>query len=428
MRTLVITHSFPPQVSPRAIRWSTVLEHLSANYGAEIDVLTLLQPGTQAEEMMGKIRVARVRPVIDTYGSAHVAKPGSPATGPSSPSLKSFLLPAAKWIYKRTWQKLLWPDYACLWIPSAKKAALAMSAARGYDRLISVSHPFTSHVVGLAVKERYPNLPWLVDIGDPFAFLESPAPNNRALYDRRNYSFERRVLAAADTVSVTTPATLDKYETLFPECKGKGRVIPPVFKRVSLPESAGDRQGPPKLVFVGTLYRTIRSPVPLLELFDRLSVMHPLLGSELHFYGAVNDCADLIAPYMKKLEGRVFVHGLVPLEKARAAMASSTAIVNLGNENAFQLPSKTVECLASGKPLLNIVTSSEDSSLGVFNGHPSLLTVRTDQLPASEGLIDELAGFVRNAKPVPAEWVKKSLAPFEIDAVGRAYWEMLGGR
>jgi hypothetical protein len=428
VKILVITHAYSPQVSPRSIRWSTIIEHLSAKYGAEIDVLTLLQPGSAADENKGGVHIHRVRSRFDTYGSAHVATSGTNAAASSKLSLKAAILPLAKWIYRRTWQKLMWPDYACLWIPAAKKAALDLCARNSYDRMISVSHPFTSHVVGLAVKEKYPKLPWMVDIGDPFALLETPAPNNRALFDRRNHSVERRVLALANSVSVTTPATLEKYETIFPESKGKSRVIPPVYKRVTLPENAGAKTGAPKLVFVGTLYKTIRSPLPLLELFEQLTAKNPSLGCELHFYGGINDCGEVIVPFSEKFKGKLFVHGLVPLEKARAAMASSTAIVNLGNENAFQLPSKTVECLASGKPILNIVTSAEDSSIGVFAGHPALMNIQTRQIPADEHLVDELARFISSAPQVPADWVKTSIAPYEIDAVGRAYWELLEGR
>jgi len=407
VRILLITHGYAPQVNPRSFRWTALAEHWAATHSAEIDVVTLCNSENADFEKRNGVNVYRVGSKVDSRLRAQ-----APVR----------VIPGLRWLYRQTWRKIMWPDYACLWYFGAAKKARELCAKHEYDWMISVSHPFTGHMVGLSVKRKFPQLPWMVDIGDPFAFLDGQPPNNRWLYKKLNFAAEERTLKQASIISVTTPKTQELYERHFRQCSGKIVTIPPLFRPATYAQkNAVTNNVRKKIVYVGTLYSTIRSPQPLLEVFARLVKSQEL---ELHFYGAMNDCVPLFESYQELIGKNLFVHGLVSSEHAQDAIASCDILVNIGNETTYQLPSKTVECLASGKPILNVVSSAMDSSADFFSGYPSLFTL-TNAEAASTNSDARLIEFINKAQPVDPSWTKGRLAPFTLDSVSGSYWNLL---
>ena len=91
---------------------------------------------------------------------------------------------------------------------------------------MSVSPTFTAVAVGKALAARKPrSFRWLIDLGDPFSFADESPPNNFRLYRLLNLRFERSCFAEADSVSVTTPETRERYAALFPESAQKIAVV-----------------------------------------------------------------------------------------------------------------------------------------------------------------------------------------------------------
>lgn len=387
MRLLIVTYLYAPDRSPRAYRWTALAERWAAA-GHEVSVTTA---GAAATEKRNGVIVHRVPGWLRSSATAG----GSPSTARRS------LLKA---VYDRTLKRVLWPDYAFDWYLPALRRARALEA----DALVTVSHPFTPHLVGLALRSRR----WIVDIGDPFSLLEEAPLNNSALYSALNRRAERRVLAGADGVAVTAEGARAAYAKAFPECAGKIAIVPPLL---SLP-----RPGPnplpadgEHLVFVGTLYRALRNPAPLLALFRELRRKRPTVA--LHFFGDVHDCRELLDPAP---EG-IHVHGPVPRATAAAAMRHATALVNIGNATPHQIPSKLVEYVAAARPIINIAVSPADTSTSFLEGHPALCEARD---------ADAVLHFLDEKRSVPADWVDRFLAPYRLDAVAAAYDRLLGIR
>jgi hypothetical protein len=296
-----------------------------------------------------------------------------------------------------------------------------------YDWLISVSYPFTGHLVGLALKRRNPKLRWLVDIGDPFCLAEDPSPNNAALYRRLSLRTDRAVLREADVVSVTTSGTRDAYAGIFPETAAKIYIVPPMLSLPAeiSPGSIRHKSVALRLVYVGTLYRTLRSPVPLIELFERLVTLLSSIHLELHFIGHINDCADLFSRYEHLAGSRIFVHGLVSRERAQEHMDAAHILINLGNRSSTQLPSKVIEYVAMGKPILNLVTTREDSSAGILATYPAALTVCMDSSAIPDVEVQKIANFVAELPAVNANTIRDWLTPYTEQSVSQAYLRLL---
>ena len=424
MKLLIVTYSYSPDLTPRAFRWSAIAAQL-ARRGHQVHVLCsgVSKEGLSVEPD-NVVQVFRVKDWL-LNASARVA-PGSGNTKSAiEANGRSLLRSLIRKTVRAVWRTLYWPDYACGWIIPAIRVARQMCVNNDYDWIISVSHPFSGHVIGMAAKRCSPQSRWFVDISDPYSGGR-PLPNNFAIYSKLNRVVEGRVMTGADAISVTTESTKALYESSFPVSSRKIYVIPPLL---SLPEldqaSPWQVDGTVRLVFVGTLYKKLRSPKFLLACIVSLSRTFPAQRFELHFYGSVNDCGDdfLMVPDM--LNCSVLIHGLVSRQKVALAMIGADVLVNIGNDSETQLASKVIEYMAVGKPILNVVSIARDASISALADYPSTLTVFRSGSEPSFDVIKALGDFVLNPRPVDDLCIDLIRSQFSEDHVARIYASIL---
>lgn len=425
MKILIITYSYTPDLTPRAFRWSAIAAQL-ADLGHDVHVLCAGQPPSETAATNGPVKVHHVKDWF-LNASARVSPNAVPKTamGKTSPSY-SWRSMARKSI-RAIWRSTYWPDYACGWVVPGSLAARALCAEHRFDWVISVSHPFTGHVVGWFAMQRARPAAWLVDIGDPFSLMSEPAPNNPSLYTRLNRFVERRVIGGAQAISVTTDATRRLYEAHFPLSTKKMRVIPPLLSLPAPPLPAvRSPTAPVRLVFVGTLYKSLRSPRYLLQCFTAMVRSRPDKRLELHFYGSVNDCADQLAAYTVSEASGVRVHGLVDRQTVFQAMVDADVLVNIGNESESQLASKVIEYMAMGKPILNFISIARDTSMEALANYPGALTVaRTPDTAPTPETIDALCEFVTHPPPHDPAAAERVRQAYSATQVSRMYAAML---
>ncbi|PKO60735.1 MAG: hypothetical protein CVU24_11780 [Betaproteobacteria bacterium HGW-Betaproteobacteria-18] len=269
-----------------------------------------------------------------------------------------------------------------------------------------MSHPFTGHLVGLLARAHAHGARWFADIGDPFYLMHEPSPNNRLLYGYLNRAVEARVVSGADAISVTTASTQQLYAAHFGLPAKRIEVIPPLLSLPPAPPpTLRTADEPLRLVFVGTLYRRLRSPRFLLAclaaLQDALSEEPVRRRVELHFYGALNDCADELANCAPNLNYALVTHGMVGRSEVQQAMVDADVLVNIGNDSEAQLASKVIEYMAIGRPILNLVSLTCDTSVAALADYPAALTLARDAgLPPPT--VAALRDFVLAPPVVPA--------------------------
>lgn len=440
MRLLVVSYWYTPAVAPRAFRWTALAEHWAAQ-GHHVDVVAAWAPGFEREELRAGVHVHRVGSNVRASARGWLRRrpktEGAPAvdtrTSTARASVGDRPLPArmVRWVYDHTWKKVYWPDDAGPWFFAARKEALRLAARGGYDALVSVSHPFTCHLVGEAVHRRFPELRWLMDVGDPFAFLERTPTNNHALYRSLNYRVERRVFRRADAAAVTTEATRRIYEELFPESAAKVRVVPPLLPDVdeaSAHPPVFPRDDRIRLVFSGNLYRAIREPGFILRIFEALRETRLGDRVQLHFFGSVRDCWSSFEPYREWIDRSIFLHGTVNHDHALRAMQESAVLVNLGNDTLYQLPSKVLEYVALAKPVLNLVTSERDSSAAFFRSYPAALTLVDRGSGPDAAEVERVVQLLLRAEAPEPALLSGWLDEYRLEAVVAGYEELLAGR
>lgn len=371
--------------------------------GHDISVIAGTLPGSPAFERLAGVDVHRVGELGMGALRDRLQRGGFQPGDAEKKQQRSMARRAVKWAHDRVWRNVYWPDSSCLWYPHAVRAGIRLLAGREDAKLVSVSLPFIGQLVGLALHRRYPDMDWLADMGDPFAFADQAPTANPRLYARLNTTAERRVIDGADAVTVTTEALSQRFQKDYPSSVGKVFVVPPVA--ASLP--AGGEPAFPRssdalrLVYAGTLYSKLRSPKSMFELADALSRSLSDRRVELHILGEVRDAGDAIGAggsggFELKL------HGPVPRRAAVATMALADALVNVGNTSAYQLPSKGVEYARIGRPVINIVNSPADPSVALFADYPGAITVPAAEAGAS-GTAERVLRFLGRVPAPPDE-------------------------
>jgi len=438
MRLLILSFSYTPRPNPRAIRWTILAEHF-ARAGHSVDVVTSWQPGLAAKESIRGVHLHRVgNGLLERLrfrlemNRADGMRSRSGEKGRATKA-RHIAANAAMAINRALWRKLWWPDSACVWVWPALTEARALLAIAPIDVVISVSPPFSSALVGyILAGTKNRRFHWLVDLGDPFSFLEQAPANNFGLYRGVNRRLERRIFCRADTVSVTTEATREIYAGLYPGNSEKITAIPPLLPRHNGTTSAPatpvfTNENAVRLVYVGTLYRNLRKPDFLLALFHSLTQARPAAPWKLHFIGDTHECSESFSAFRAPLAGRLFIHAPVDPRRAAQAMLEADILINLGNDTAFQLPSKLVEYAATGKRILSISRSKMDSSAAFLRTYPNALCLRDEGGAPSQQQVSALISFCEENPCIMGESARDAfLRPYQLDAIASAYLRLFG--
>ncbi len=233
----------------------------------------------------------------------------------------------------------------------------------------------------------------------------------------------------ADAASLTTVSAVRAYEQDFGISPQRMCVIPPLYSLPTSPQVAHASTLPPwdtatsalRLVFIGRLYRTIRNPQSLLTMFrDALANSPAERPWQLHFLGDVEECNHEFETVRELIGRSIFLHGEVDRQRADAARLAADILVNIGNSTPHQLPSKLVEYVASGKPVLNVVQHEDDTSRQILDHYPRTLTINPLRNPKTAAT--SCAQFLRQP---PAELTRSDLEqlcrPYTLPAVTDAY-------
>lgn len=432
MRILIITYSYPPALTPRAFRWGAIAEWM-VSQGHHVEVVCAKSSGLAEFQVLGGVSVHRagggMRESLKTWlNRKSVVNGAAPNTLTTTSSRRGALGRGLKYLYSFTLQKIMWPDFAGTWYFPALRKSRGLIEQHRPDVIISVSVPFTGHLVGWSLKKKYP-IRWVVDIGDPFSFMTETPVNNHRIFNKLNYYSEARILEKADAISVTTAQTKNEYCKYFPNIEpGKISVIPPLF--VAPPAAMVMSSFFPddikiRLVFAGTLYSRIRNPTILLEFFEKM--LSDPIGEklELHFFGAFNDCESCFDKYKSLIGTKIFLHGLVAREDALRAMKEAGILVNLGNGTAYQLPSKVVEYVMLAKPVLNISPLELDSSQDLLSNFKSIYSVSETSLISDPDVYAEAKAFIENPPDIDLDAIERFSESHSLDEIAKNYVNLL---
>jgi len=440
MNILIITNAYTPIISARAFRWSAIAE-IWAQQGHHIDVVCCWHTGLPRNDTIKGVNVFRVggrlserlRGKLESSKKhlATVKKDKNKNTNNNAySSLFAILIRMLKRLHDITWKKIYWPDYACIWFFQAFRCANKLCSHSRYDAIISVSIPFTCHLIGLRLEKNLNGVPWLVDVGDPFCFMDTTPVNNHMLYKRLNYRAEKQVFQSAKWITVTNDKTANLYKTIFPESSNKIKVIPPLFDdRIKIRKNGTKLFDKHKinLSYIGNFYKVTREPDDLLLLLRSILNQFPHFKQRLlfHIFGNTGGFEKEFEKY-SDLSENVILHGSVSKDTVLRVINETDFLINIGNKTNYQIPSKIVEYAASGKPIINICSMYDDSSLLFLKDYPLIKNFFINRKYTSE-TIDEISQFINeniNHK-LSTKPLYKFLKPFLSNNIASRYYSFL---
>lgn len=241
-KVLIIAYSFPPAGGPGVQRTTKFVKYLR-NYGWEPVVLTRdannmpLKDETFLKDIPEGVRVIRTKAWDLTCGTGITGLAG-------------------KFIAR----KILIPDSERLWELFSRKVAEKAIENHDIQVIYTTSLPYSSHLMGIHLKEKYPQISWVADFRDEWTnnpyILDNPYNPIRMNIEKR---MEKRVLQTADYLITNTPVMLKNFIEKNPDIPGlkdKFCVIPngydpDDFKQIKTHEPKNDKF---TITYTGSFY------------------------------------------------------------------------------------------------------------------------------------------------------------------------------
>ena len=346
-KILLVSHQFLPHLSPRTTRWKTLVDKLIET-GHDVTILT----GTSPDESVENYNILYFgnKKISTTMNSIR-----KDSNNIDNPSIKKLVYNLLKKVYRFLFKNFAWPDYAMFWIFTVYKNKTKIS--KDFDFVISVSLPFTSHVcASIIVKEL--KTKWVMDIGDPFSLKVQSPENNTILYSFLNRFIEKKYYNKADQIFFTHHEVLDFHQKKFKIKNSKLKIGHPIFeilnKNILLSKEYNYNKLPINIGYFGIFTDKIREP------FNYINYIANNLGDEFNHYWYINEeSKKYFTPFQD--QGNHFIEQLIPREEAIKKMINNFhLLLSIGNTNKYQLPSKVIEYISLGKPVIHFAEIPSD--------------------------------------------------------------------
>ena len=392
-KILIVSHQYLPHQSPRTTRWKMIYDELN-NRGHEIIILT----GTPQEEKKANIiYVGNKNP----EGVVENLRKGSNRSHDSSLLNLGFRL--LKLSYRFLYKTFSWPDYSMFWLISIMRNKKNLNL--DYDYIISVSLPFSSHVAAYILNKKNKKK-WIMDIGDPFLLKKNARENNHLIYFFLNKYFETKFYNLAYKILFTHKESLETHSAYFNIDQKKlivGKPISTFDEDVYKSTLSYDYLSKPVIFgYFGVLTKGVRSSENVLNYLEQLG--------EIKFKWFTNPDSKIeISKHMRQKNNHEFLN-MVSRSEALKIMASSThCLLSIGNKNVAQLPSKVVEYLSTGKPVVHFAEIGDDPVYEISKNYPNLLVISKEL--DIEKFIEKLNNLFANIYEFSSEAFLKEFSP-----------------
>ena len=321
------------------------------------------------------------------------------------------------------------PDEFRAWVPVAERALTAKLAETGFrpDVIVTFGEPMSDHLLGLRLQRRL-GLPWVAHFSDPW--VDNPFRRRDVLANIVNARDEARTITAADRVIFTSVETRELVMRKFPEAYRKKAVLLPHSFDKGLYPAKVVRTGDIVVRHLGNFYGD-RTPYPLLRGIHALRARNPKILDGVTF--------DLVGRVPQGLRWQALCRGLPSnLIKTTSTVSYSESlrlmseadlllVIDAPAKLSVFLPSKLIDYLGSGTPVMGIVPPGTSATLlkrlGGFIADPR----HPDEVAAALGLALESVRHRRGAGETEAWGTSSVRDEFRPERTAAAFSEILRG-
>ncbi|MBO6770028.1 MULTISPECIES: hypothetical protein [unclassified Thalassospira] len=394
-RILVIGYCYPPTATPEAFVTAKLLRNIP---DCEIDILTL-EDG-----------------LVSSYSDPEMGEYAECING-------QVIKVTPSWLTRklcRTPRLPIRPDRWILANRSVRQKAIKI-APQNYDCIITRSQYHSAHLVGLYLKKKFPQLPWISCFSDPWS--SSDHQKDVPIFSNYSAHQENKVLQASDHLVFPTEGLLDHMCQNRKNLIEKSSVVPHCFdpKLYSAESCVTFESCKNELVWriFGSFYGN-RKPDTLIQALDILKVPN---GKKvrIEIFGTAHPRYENFNDFNRRHEDREIIYmGQIPHKRALRLMQTSDLLIVVDSteqQESFYLPSKIIDYIGSGTTILSICGPGTVEEVTIKNGH----LIANIENPSSISL--EMENILRVPKPIQ---MKQAHSPeYNSDHVSKTFLKII---
>lgn len=248
------------------------------------------------------------------------------------------------------------PDARKFWIRPSIKYLSKWLKENPVDAIVSTGPPHSMHVIALALKKKYPNIPWVADFRDPWTNIDFYKDLKMMPFaDRKHRRLEKQVLQAADEIVTVTWSWSEEFKDL-----SGGRAIKTILNGFD-PKDFENFQTEKSSKFIichlGSMNKD-RNPINLWKAIKLVLDKNPNFKNQLEIH--------LIGPVDHTIRQNLATHGLedyttfqnfIPHKEAIQFLQKCQLLLLPINDTPNSqgiLPGKLYEYLATKIPILSL--------------------------------------------------------------------------
>lgn len=245
--------------------------------------------------------------------------------------------------------------------------------AKNIDVIISISFPLCAHIAALNYKKKNPNVKWITYSTDPFTYNVCQYEHVIFKECKKKWAYrtEKDIYDNADANIVTDELyklLLEKFHQLESKVIAFPYLITPNLHSNDIKKRK--KSDSINCVYAGSLYIDIRNPKVMIDTFSHIKdvTLTMYADGDLRIRQILNRIKD----------NNIIVNGMVERNRYEEIIREEADIlVNIGNTTELQSPSKLLELVSTGKPVLNFY-SKEDFGYQIIDRYPLGLNVPND--------------------------------------------------
>lgn len=324
------------------------------------------------------------------------------------------------------------PDPRIWWVRPTAKAIAAYLRAHPVDAVITTGPPHSVHLIGFALKRASPQIPWIMDVRDPWSQFDvhlafRPGPRARA----KNERLEAECIRAADLVLGTSPSMpthLVPFDTAKYVCVTNGYDADDF---VGFDESRTAEPGSeaPFAIYHTGLLSAERNPravwTALAQLCDEDARFAERL--RIRLIGTVDQRVIADVGSYPLLRDRLSVTPWLPHDELLTHYAEASLFLlcpNLSDNARGQVNGKLFEYLAARRPILHVGPFDADNTRILDAAHAGM-TVLPGDVDATRDAIERIYDGSFGASP--HAFADAVIAGYERRATTRLLADVLEG-
>lgn len=178
------------------------------------------------------------------------------------------------------------------------------------------------------------------------------------------------------------------------------------------------------LAFVGKFYPEIRNPQYLFNIMERIHSS----DISLHMAGGFNGSfsKSFIERYFTNKIPYISFMGMLPPDKADSMLVQADVLVHMGNTTPEMLPSKILDYISTGKPIINLYQHDHCPTLSILDAYPLKLNIRVDS-PVTDELLNNIVSFCKEncRKRISYDEIKSLYMKYTPKVVGEIFYNTL---